>query len=284
MGTVLNEFFATLADMRAKSLEQALQSIIDDPKLRAYFYDSGVIDGVNKALGKKPSYISSDNFALALLSSLDPTKSLPVFADISQSVQDMADCNIRDILLAQVAAASGNIDKLRAGIATWFDAAMDRVAGLYKRNIKLISLVIGIAIAVVFNADSIFVCEALWQDQGLRSAMVDVAKSELSKAAPSVDGNAASSPEQLAKNIEALKDSYIQAKNALKPLPIGWGSTTLWKGGEVGSNLVNWILRIVGWLVTGIAISLRAPFWFDLLSKFINIRGTGDKPDRAAAT
>ncbi|MBE5322046.1 hypothetical protein IM793_23020 [Pedobacter sp. MR2016-19] len=35
---------------------------------------------------------------------------------------------------------------------------------------------------------------------------------------------------------------------------------------------------IAGWLLTAIAISFGAPFWFDLLNKLINIRATGEKP------
>jgi hypothetical protein len=34
----------------------------------------------------------------------------------------------------------------------------------------------------------------------------------------------------------------------------------------------------LGCFVTALAISHGAPFWFDLLNKFIKIRGTGNKP------
>ncbi|MBY5608729.1 hypothetical protein [Rhizobium leguminosarum] len=30
---------------------------------------------------------------------------------------------------------------------------------------------------------------------------------------------------------------------------------------------------------TGLALSLGAPFWFDILQKFINFRGAGTKPE-----
>jgi hypothetical protein len=41
-----------------------------------------------------------------------------------------------------------------------------------------------------------------------------------------------------------------------------------------------WLFSLTGWLVTGFAISLGAPFWFDLLQKLmnINVRGAGPKP------
>jgi hypothetical protein len=44
-----------------------------------------------------------------------------------------------------------------------------------------------------------------------------------------------------------------------------------------------WLTKVLGWFVTGLALSLGAPFWFDLLGKFMNIRGAGPKPDRADA-
>ncbi len=43
-------------------------------------------------------------------------------------------------------------------------------------------------------------------------------------------------------------------------------------------NLGTILLVITGWLITGIAISMGASFWFDLLGKLINVRNTGSKP------
>ena len=43
------------------------------------------------------------------------------------------------------------------------------------------------------------------------------------------------------------------------------------------------ILMIVGWLITALAISLGAPFWFDLLTKFVKFRTTGPRVTNMAA-
>ncbi|MEM1221017.1 MAG: hypothetical protein AAGH79_18995, partial [Bacteroidota bacterium] len=40
----------------------------------------------------------------------------------------------------------------------------------------------------------------------------------------------------------------------------------------------EWVKKVFGWLITSLAISLGAPFWFDLLRKLVNIRGTGGVP------
>ena len=37
---------------------------------------------------------------------------------------------------------------------------------------------------------------------------------------------------------------------------------------------------LFGWLLTALAISLGASFWFDLLSKLVKIRTAGPKPDQ----
>jgi len=48
---------------------------------------------------------------------------------------------------------------------------------------------------------------------------------------------------------------------------------------EVSAKYPLTTLRILfGWIVTGVAIAMGAPFWFDLLGKFINVRNSGGKP------
>jgi hypothetical protein len=41
---------------------------------------------------------------------------------------------------------------------------------------------------------------------------------------------------------------------------------------------------ILGWLITALAISLGAPFWFDILNKIMKLRGTGNKSDLSATS
>ena len=41
----------------------------------------------------------------------------------------------------------------------------------------------------------------------------------------------------------------------------------------------DWGSSPLGWLITALALTLGAPFWFDLLSKFINLRSAGKKPE-----
>jgi hypothetical protein len=57
--------------------------------------------------------------------------------------------------------------------------------------------------------------------------------------------------------------------------------TNAWPGGEfLSPQLMGTITyRFPGWLLTIAAISVGAPFWFDTLKRFVNIRGTGSPPE-----
>jgi hypothetical protein len=43
---------------------------------------------------------------------------------------------------------------------------------------------------------------------------------------------------------------------------------------QFGLGLWSWFLTFIGWLITALAISLGAPFWFDTLSKVMQLKGS----------
>jgi hypothetical protein len=46
----------------------------------------------------------------------------------------------------------------------------------------------------------------------------------------------------------------------------------------------NILLKLFGLLITAGATAQGAPFWFDVLKKFVNLRGTGPKPAQKEAS
>jgi hypothetical protein len=300
--TVVNEYIATWLRLRSKTLRDTLQKLLDVPTLHADFLNYGLIGGANSASGEHPSsYISGRDFAMALFGALDPAKPILGFGDIKQAVTDLPDSNIRDALLAQLATTEGNIEGLRDNVATWFDGAMDRLGGVYKRKLKLISLLVGIGVALIVNADTIAVTRALWRDDALRAQMVTVADVVVKDpkiisavgSAPAQAQGATSEPSQPTGGgaptptagstvttgdiLQALHD----AQDRLRPLPLGWPYFVSYpvNNTELALDILS---KAIGILLTGFALSLGAPFWFDLLSTFMNVRGTGPKPKTTA--
>lgn len=320
--TVLNEIIATAVDLRAANLQSALTALIDDPALRQQFYDHGLIAGVNDAAsngkgiifrivdwlyrlvtrssatgGSHVSYISGQVFARALLSSVDVAKSLPTYQDIEAAIKSLPDTNVRDALLAQLATANGDLQLLHANVAAWFDNSMDRVSGVYKRHLKQMSLLVGTILVLVVNADTLKVGRSLWNDTALRATMAQTASTlvnegqaqpnsganSIAAAAGNTGGQAALAPQpDLDAAVTVAVDRIREAEQDLRPLPLGWtlSAAPQWQWSLAWPVFV----KIVGLFLTAIAISLGAPFWFDLLSMFMRVRGTGDKPEKTSTT
>jgi len=206
--------------------------------------------------------------ALALIGSLDPATPLPGIAEIKKAALALPAGSVRDALLSNLMVANNDVDKLRASIATWYDDSMERLSGAYKRQLKWITMLIGLAVAVAFNADSLKVATTLWNDPERRALVVESATKVVQ---------------------EGLPKSGQPTGETLRPLPIGWNcdvakpgapTPSVWKCATMEPPTTT---QIAGWLLTAAALSLGAPFWFDLLSKFMNVRGAGAKPARADA-
>src|SRR5262249_54559986 len=58
----------------------------------------------------------------------------------------------------------------------WFDQAMDRAGGWYKRQAQALSIAIGFVVAVAANADVLHVASRLWNDASLRASVTAAAE------------------------------------------------------------------------------------------------------------
>jgi hypothetical protein len=260
--TMVNEFVSGVLGLRAKTLAKGLEALIDDEQLLRAFRAHGLIAGQASASGGDPSYLAGKSVAAALLDSLDPDKPVAAVADVVEAASKLPPSNVKDTVLLAAASAGNDIDKLRGAVAAWFDDSMDRLSGVYKRTLQWTSLTVGLVLAIAINADTLAVASGLWHDTGLRNEIV--AAADKLPSATSTDMTA---------NLGQVEDS-------LRPFPIGWTSaTSAWHGSAIGIAA-----KLIGLLMTGLALSLGAPFWFDVLTRFVNIRSAGAKPDRADAT
>jgi hypothetical protein len=124
--------------------------------------------------------------------------------------------------------------------------------------------VIGAVLTVGINADTISVATALKQDSALRqvvAARATAVAAQSQSATPS--GDASALADSLARELRELKG---------RGLPLGWSRVP---DGKIPS-------KVLGLLLTTLALTLGAPFWFDMLSKVAAIRGAGGRPGTTA--
>ncbi|MBD2441122.1 hypothetical protein [Nostoc sp. FACHB-110] len=163
------------------------------------------------------------------------------------------------------------INILRREIEQTFNNSMERASGVYKRNAKGVALLIGLAIAIIANADTFHIISRLSKDTAIRTAIVNNAGSIVERNS----GNAQP-------DLKLLKKETDQALTEVS-LPLGWNENNLNQQlDRVTKNkpvrFTNYLVMLSGWFISGIAISMGAPFWFDLLSKIVNVRNSGKKP------
>ncbi|ELR69037.1 hypothetical protein C900_05522 [Fulvivirga imtechensis AK7] len=269
-----------------------------------------------------PSYLSKKNFSLVVIDLLGEDNSIDrSFKSIEETVSKLPEGDTKTLLLTLIVNAEGSIDKFRALLENWFDEMMQRATGWYKRHVQTILLFIGLGISIIFNADTFQIAKKLSVDPEARAQIVkmaeeyqeriiapDTAKSDsLTKPTfikrmcsdttiDSLDRKVWCKLDSLNQQVDYLVQD--QLNQATSVLGLGWNVPSFSYGKKesqwkkpfwYAGKYITWfwselsISKIIGWLITALAVSLGAPFWFDLLNKVMKIRGTGSKPEEEEA-
>ncbi|MBC7912137.1 MAG: hypothetical protein H7Y30_16640 [Pyrinomonadaceae bacterium] len=167
----------------------------------------------------------------------------------------------------QIAAIRNQIVGLERNVEVWFNDSMDRCGGWYKRWTQKVLLVISIILVIGTNADTIMLVKRFSRDNALRASVVSAAE----RAVQNTAGNPAEN--------EQAREKLLQDAESIQ-LPLGWVSNPNdpFKTDQIPKSFLGWLLKILGLIISIFAVSLGAPFWFDMLSKFINLRGAGTPP------
>lgn len=180
------------------------------------------------------------------------------------------------------------VDKAKAAFKKQYDEIMHRASGWYKRSVQATLLIIGMVIAVSFDADTFKIYGNLTYNPEARQQLLSLAGNFVDDDRIAVYTAPKDSTLADTANVTRLKglvDSllYHEIQNIPSPLGLGWQnplSEQLKTAEAKGQTSFKFYLfKFFGWVVTALAISLGAPFWFDMLQKVINIRNAGKKPD-----
>jgi hypothetical protein len=108
----------------------------------------------------KPSYIDPKSFATALIDAIQQGST--DIKQLKEKIDALPDDQLRRLLQGMYTRAEDKIENLHKAVATWFDAAMERLSGGYKRRAQLWTFVIALVIAGLLNVDSIHLFRSLW--------------------------------------------------------------------------------------------------------------------------
>jgi hypothetical protein len=236
--------------------------------------------------GSLPTYIPTRNFALALMDiaargpagapgSSDGSSPVLSLANVRANVLNIENAAVQRILLTAIDTAQGDMDKCVANLAAWYDSGMDRVSGAYKRATQKVLFFIGLFVAIALNVNPLAIANYLYHDDSARAAVVARAEAAV-RDSSYVNGT--------------KKYSAARAELDSLRLPIGWAGAHFWfaspkpdtsaaaKGAPAIAPARNpwddFFSPLIGWIITAMAATLGAPFWFDILNKVMVVRST----------
>ena len=312
----VNEWLAQLSSRRGQYLRLGLQRLLNDEAVYRRVLHHPLIGSLYReraAKGKPPSYIDPENFAMALADVLlaraganRPSQN----AAPQLSVQALRAALQSPALVASPIAgalgpifdrAGNDLEAALRGMQSWFHSSMDRVSGWYKNRTRKVLFAVGLTLAALCNVDAIEIAEALNHSSFLRASFLNLARDITSTGkVGDVDIASLSSrapTEAEWKSVQPVLETLRKADAT--GLPIGYaclGATSLsdptmtaWSACSheiretlAGRSISSWLMKFLGWVLTAAAGTLGAGYWFGLLTKAINIRGSGPKPDAPA--
>jgi len=207
-----------------------------------------------------PSYIEPEYFAkvVAALSKEvgGPVSKSAVIEDIKQKLD-----------------AAG--DQLQPKLIEWFKAINDRQNGVYTRWTFLRLIAIGFAMALLMDIDTVHIAGALWKNPD-----------QTEKAVKVLDGLEKTKLDEAQKNEirQSVSQAFLELRK-IAPPNYAWQNPPKWpfyvENGKPSwqDGVKEWLSKLLGWLLTALATSLGAQFWFNIMSEALKLRAAGRKPD-----
>jgi hypothetical protein len=271
--------------------ERMLEPILDHPIVRSLASERSWMN-IRRSV---PSYLPSRTFSRALLDTVtdDALADDNAFTTLESAIDALPNAYVKKALQSILKDARGDVDKFRTGVETWFDSTMERASGWYKRRTQIWLLIISAVVVIATNADSGTIATALWKDPQLRGAVVTQAQTTVAGTAattPTTPPTATTpttvttttsvgAPAVTTPTSPSQAEQVQKAREAVVALglPLGWGAKPD-DPRRPRDDFGWWFAKLLGLAATIIALSLGAPFWFDLLGKATGLRGSGEKP------
>ncbi len=260
------EVIAAALSLRSKHLESFLRTMMvehfDD------FMRHPLFKQIANATSRKtrissyemPSWINRDTFTAIVGDMLDVQDP----EALKKRIADLDEGDVKRMLQFLMRRTGGQTDAFINEMEYWFDEVMERASAWYKRKMKWWLFIVGLSLAVIFNVDTIKTYQTISKSATVQNFLVEAA-TQFADQNDSV--GTINLEKSLDQSLADLDASLAQIEELQSPLGLGWDDS------EMGDQSVPWwLVKIMGLLLTGIAVTFGAPFWFDLLKKILSIR------------
>lgn len=294
--TATVEAISSWFEVRSKNLEAALGEFLhgdigQGKRFVDAFFAHPIVQTLSQGRDGRPSYIDPEIVGRAVTDLIHARDGVSSLKQALEKLPGTAQSNRIKGLLELLQRDAVDIAEFRKLIESHYDAAMDRASGWYKRKTQAIALIASATFVILANVDTISLANSLSANPVAKAKMLEIAQQQLDAANESA--SRPSAPAASTAGGDALKEAKDRSEKAGEALAkanadiSSAGIQLGWQALPVGYG--DWASKIVGLLISILAISLGAPFWFDLLSRVMQVRGAGilprgKKPDVAGET
>lgn len=302
--TAASQAIAEYTGLRGKGFRDMVVSLTDEKTARAIYRHQRIKNLRAPNSARDPSYVPTPVLTDAMLDVLsDPADFGGALtpAGLERMLGRLpADSKVLQTFAQFWTESDGDVKKFRARVNRWVDDTGERARGWFKRKLSPVLIVLGVTVAVFVNADTIYMFQVLTQDRAAREVFLERAMEYVDAGyALSVDeyckqydltlekgdsGEAdnageGDSKKQVGHDKQGGHDKVCNWFNVAKlaapdvSAVVGWEHSPLRKA-DFRERPGVWGSAFLGWILTGIALSLGAPFWFNLLQKLVQIRGS----------
>jgi hypothetical protein len=248
----LIEVFVGIINSRGNHLRARLELALGRDAAKA-LYDDPIIKSLSipsRTTIHPPSYIEPELFARVVAGLSNDDKSAMSKSEVIKDIKDK---------LVKVES------DLEPKLIEWFKAITDRQTGVYTRWTFLRLLVIGFLLAGLLDIDTVHIAGELWSDPGQAEQIARV----LDEARQISDPSKALTDADEKKLRESVARAYAELR-AIVPPNYAWQTPP--------GKIDDWPGKLLGWLLTALATSLGAQFWFNIMSESLKLRSAGRKP------
>ena len=301
--TLIVELLSSWMNIRSKNLKKGIQKLLDDiidnkgnnaSGLSKLFFEHPMITSLTsekKALNK----LKSDKFARVVIDILNKesaknkgkrtNKTTQLSnGNISSSIDIVSSKNYFDqtrtsetvdLLKTFAEEAREDINEFQQKLENWFDEQGDQMRDWFAAEIRTVTLMVSVFVVFALNVDSIRIYKALSKNDKLRMELANSAAEFLEnhKDVEFVKKDSANYTKEIAKIYnESLKEP-------MELMGIGWKNAKGTYSSKDGSgiSLCAFATSILGMIISILAISLGAPFWYDVLTRVNRLKNAANQ-------
>jgi hypothetical protein len=246
-----------------------------------------------KRKNRFPSEITSRNFSDAIIELIireDASKDNYI-TQIKNNIAKLPDSEFKSILIARLNESGDSYENFKASIEKWFDDYMDRISRWYKKRVTYFMYMFAFGSTLALNVDALFVMNELWKNPKLRESAVVMSENIVQKDYNEITKkkytgiltDSSNTKDSINVALDKVTDSYQNLH--LLDFPITWAyAYQLQNSNEMPlesltlMEKLSWTIKqitiekLLGFIITTLAVSIGAPIWYDLIKKLVSAR------------